>query len=261
MNSIKSISSEQVTPQLRNLFNTQDPEATRCFNVLAGMMRGGTIFTDDPANPRWGVVQESYDGAVFIGGELDKTTANEIFAQLRRDGMIVVLLPDNDPRLDLLPPDIHYDGRSLEFFERTSGVGLDQILNQIPEGLELRQMDREIVMRTQWGPDDVEWWGGLDGWEQNQIGFVLMQGDQVVSEASVGPSATSMREPGVITHEEHRRKGYGTIVAARLVQEIESLGDTTFWNCAKQNVGSAGIARKLGYTVEKEFRNMHWQQL
>ncbi|MEM7125528.1 MAG: GNAT family N-acetyltransferase [Chloroflexota bacterium] len=256
-----SISSEQVTPQLYNLFNTNDPAATRCFNVLAGMMRGGKIFTDDPANPTWGVVQESYDGTVFLGGVIDQETAHQIFTTLRRQGDIIVLLPDDDTRLDLLPSEPHYDGRILEFYDRPVGQELDHILNQIPERLKLCRMDRDLVMRTQWGPDDVEWWGGLDGWEQNQLGFVLMEGDKIVSEASVGPSTTGVREPGVITHEDHWRNGYGTLVSARLVQEIESLGDTTFWNCTKQNVGSAAIARNLGYTFEKEFRNMHWKAL
>lgn len=254
------ISSAQVTPELRNLFNPEDPLSTRCFNALAGVMRGGKIFTDDPANPTWGVVQESYDGTVFLGGAIDKTLAASVFAHLREAGMVIVLLPDDDPRLELLPTDIHYDGRILEFYDRPVGQRLEHILNQIPEGLTLHRMDRELVLQTQWGPYDVGWWGGLDGWAQNQIGFVLMKDDAILSEASVGPAITGVREPGVITHEEHRQKGYGTIVAARLIQEIEARGDTTFWNCTKQNLGSAEIARKLGYTVEKEFRNMHWPQ-
>lgn len=258
---MNQIASDQVTPQLRNLFRTDDPEATRCFNALAGMEHGGKILTDDAENPTWGVVQESYDGTVFLGGEIDKETANNIFTALRREGPVIVLLPDNDPRLELLPPAPHYDGRSLEFFDRPVGQGLEQLLGQIPAGLELRRLNRELVMRTLWGPSDVEWLGGLDIWERTHIGFVLMQGDEILSEATVGPAATGLREPGVITHEIHRRKGYGTIVSARLVQEIESLGDRTFWNCTKGNVGSAGIAHKLGYTVVKEFRNMHWKQL
>lgn len=258
---MRNISSEQVTPELRNLFNPEDPQSTRCFNALAGVMRGGKIFTDDPSNPTWGVVQESYDGTVFLGGAIDKTIAASVFAHLREAGMVIVLLPDDDSRLELLPTDIHYDGRSLEFYDHSVGQGLDRILNQVPDGFELRRTDRELVLRTQWGPYDVEWWGGLDGWAQNQVGFVLMKDDEILSEASVGPAITGVREPGVITHEAHRGKGYGTIVAARLIQEIESLGERTFWNCTKQNLGSARIARRLGYRVEKEFRNMHWKQL
>ncbi|MBV7327812.1 GNAT family N-acetyltransferase [Chloroflexi bacterium TSY] len=258
---MNQITSDQVTSQLRNLFHIDDPEATRCFNVLAGVEPRGKILTDDIDNPTWSVVQESYDGTVFLGGEIDEATATQIFNSFRQQGGVIVLLPDDDPRLKLLPPDPHYDGRILEFYDRPIGRGLDHILSQIPDDLALRRLDRELIMRTQWGPDDVEWMGGLDAWERNCFGYVLMRGDEILSEATVGPAATGLREPGVITHEDHRRKGYGTITSARLVQEIESLGDRTFWNCTKQNVGSAAIARNLGYTVEKEFRNMHWKPL
>ena len=89
-----------------------------------------------------------------------------------------------------------------------------------------------------------------------------MQGENILSEATVGPAALGgLREPGVITHEDQRGRGYGTMVSARLVQAIESLGDVTYWNCTKQNVASAAIARKLGYTVEREFRVIAWRKL
>ncbi len=50
------------------------------------------------------------------------------------------------------------------------------------------------------------------------------------------------------------------MTTARLIHEVEALGGQTYWNCAKQNVASAAIARKLGYRVEKEYRCMVWNK-
>jgi predicted GNAT family acetyltransferase len=72
--------------------------------------------------------------------------------------------------------------------------------------------------------------------------------------------ALGLREPGVYTQPEHRGKGYATLTAARLIQEIEALGDRTYWNCAKQNIASAAVARKLGYRIEKEYHCLAWSK-
>jgi RimJ/RimL family protein N-acetyltransferase len=36
------------------------------------------------------------------------------------------------------------------------------------------------------------------------------------------------------------------------------MGQQTWWNCAKQNVASAALARKLGYRTEREYRVLAW---
>jgi RimJ/RimL family protein N-acetyltransferase len=42
---------------------------------------------------------------------------------------------------------------------------------------------------------------------------------------------------------------------------MELLGYQTYWNCAKGNVASATLARKLGYHTEKEYRLLAWSKL
>ena len=87
-----------------------------------------------------------------------------------------------------------------------------------------------------------------------------MRGDDILSDAGVGQPALGLYEPGVFTQPAQRGKGYGTMVVARLIQEIEAIGGRTYWNCAKQNLASAAIARKLGYRIEKEYRCMVWSK-
>jgi hypothetical protein len=84
-----------------------------------------------------------------------------------------------------------------------------------------------------------------------------MQGKKILAETTTGPSALSMYEPGVLTHETHRRKGYGTIVSAKLIQEIEALGGQTYWNCAKQNRASAAIARNWAIEMKRNTGALH----
>lgn len=257
---MQSIQPEQVTPQLRALLRTDEPQARRCFAVLEGNNPRGEIFCDDPSNPTWAVVKESTDNSLYFGGEINAEIIAAIFAKLRQQGDILVGLWLDDPHIDLLPPNPDYDGRTLEFYERPIGQGLAQYVNAIPEDCQIHRLDRELIMRTEWGPNDVASWGSLDAWEQHCFGYCLMRGDELLSEASVGPSALGRCEPGLITQAAHRGHGYGTMVVARLIQEIESRGYITYWNCSKRNVASAAVARKLGYRIEKEYRCMVWNQ-
>ena len=254
------IDAGQVTPALRALFGTDAPQARRCFAVLDGTGHPGKIFTENPANPIWGAVQEGYDGVLYLEGKLDAAMVAQVFATLQQDGEVLACLYPDDPRLDLLPPNPYYDGWVLEYYDRPVNRSLGGIIGQLPDDCELRRLDRDLILRTQWGPDDVAFAGGLDAWEATCMGFCLLRGDEILCEATVGPPAIGLYEPGVITHEDHRGKGYATITCARLIQEVEAQGAATFWNCNESNVASAAVARKLGYRVEKRSRVLAWRQ-
>ena len=251
----------QVTPAVRSLFCTDEMQARRCFAVLEGSDPHGKILVDSLSNPRWGLVQESVDNHLFLGGEVDVAAFENVFAELRREGdMLIGMFPD-DPRLALFPPDAYYDACVLEFYDRPTGESLEPILGQMPADCTLRRLNRDLILRTEWGPGDVAAQGGLDNWEKTCFGYVLMRGDEILSEATVGPPAMGgCYEPGVFTQEKYRGKGYGTLVTARLLQEIEAMGGWTYWNCTKKNLPSAAIARKLGYLVQKEFRCLAWHK-
>lgn len=252
------IAPEQTTSNLRALFRTDEPQACRCFAVLDGVAHSGKILCDDPVNPTWATVMEAMDNTLFLGGSVDRSIIAALFDVLRQGGDVLVGMWLDDPRLSLLPPNPAYDGRTLEFYDRPTGKELDQYLQPLPEGCQIQRLNRDLIMRTEWGPNDVAAWGGLEAWEQNCFGYCLMQGEEIVSEAMVGPAAIGLYEPGVFTNEAHRGKGYATVTAAHLIREVESMGYHTYWNCAKQNVASAAVARKLGYRVEKEYRCMMW---
>ena len=254
------ITNAQVTPTIRSLFSTKEMQAVRCFAVLDGTAPAGKILVDNLIDPKWALVQEVVDNCLFLGGKVDASIFAKTFAKLRQDGDVLIGMPPDDPRLAYFPPDPYYDNCVLELYDRPIGQGLDTFLDKVPSDCVIRRIDRDLVLRTEWGPNDVSLFGGIDQWEKVCFGYVLMRGEEILSEASVGPSALGSYEPGVFTQKEHRGKGYGTLVTARLLLEIEAMGKQTYWNCTIQNVVSASIARKLGYRSEKEFRCMAWHK-
>lgn len=222
------ITPTQVSSAVRSLFRTDEMQATRCFAVLEGSVPSGKILVDNPLDPHWALVQETGDNSLFLGGKIDASAFSEVFAELRQEGdMLIGMLPD-DPRLAFFPPDPNYDNCVLEFYDRPAGQGLEPYLRQVPADCIIRRLDRDLILRTEWGPNDVTIHGGLDAWEKACFGYVLMRDEDILSEATVGPSALGCYEPGVFTQEKHRGKGYGTMVTARLIHEIEAMGMRTY---------------------------------
>ena len=254
------ISFSQIPPNLDTFFNPDEPQAKRCFAVLDGVA-AGRVFINHHDKPSWGIVQEAYDGSIFLGGQLTRKTVAEVVSHLRKDGAVLAGLRFEDPKLDLLPEDPDYAGLALEFYERPSMHKLDHIISKLPQELSLQKVDRELVLKSTWGPGDVEAIGGLAEWERHFLGFCVVRDGKILAEAFAGPPARGVYEPGVFTQETHRSQGYGSIVSARLIQEIESFGGTSYWNCAKQNLASARIAEKLGYQRMTEYRVLGWRQL
>jgi GNAT superfamily N-acetyltransferase len=255
---MEEIQSTEVTPALRALFDANGPAALRCFALLDGKT-AGRILTDDARDPSWAAAWEAYeDGTTFLGGRLDAGVVSEVVENLRSKGDVLIGFWPGDPAAALLPDEAEYDGWVLEWTGRDPRVTLEPYRRHLPPGWQIRPVDGGLLLRTAWGEGIIQQFGSVEGYLGFGLGYCLMDGDIIVSEAWVGPISGGVREISVETHEPYRRKGYGAIVCAHAIQVCEAAGYQTYWNTARQNVASAGLARKLGYGEPKEYRLLAW---
>jgi RimJ/RimL family protein N-acetyltransferase len=249
------LESREVTDALRSLFNPNVPAALRIFAVLNGDIRG-IILTDNAAEPTWGVVQEKADNTIYLSGSVPPAVLGEVVNHLRREGEVLMGAWLDEEWPAGLPSDHYYTGRVLEFVDRPA----DMPLPPIPAGCQLRPMDAELLPRTIWYEDTVNSYGSAAAFLEKGLGLCLLRGDEILCEASTGPAVTGLIELGVITAEPHRRQGYAYLTCAHLAHLCEQRGYQTYWNCAKQNVASEAVARKLGYQTEREYQLVAWHQ-
>ncbi len=251
------VAPDQVTPQLRSLFDPHMPAGFRCFAVIAGDA-AGRILTDDPIHPTWGAVQEGAFGTVYPGGALSTFTWQRLISQLRTDGDVLIGLWPDDERIQMLPSAPDYDGFTLDFTDRPAGVGLDAYLRQIPDGCDVRSVDRQLFELS----EDRDFYRTLYGSTgqalEKGLARFLMCGNEIRCEAYAYFAALGTIEIATSTREQYRGRGYATLTCAHLIQACEAQGYQTYWNCARQNLASAAVARKLGYRTEKEYRLLAW---
>ena len=243
----------QVTPAIKSLFLPSDPASVRCFAVLAGQA-AGKIFTDNPEDPSWAVLQEAAFGSIYMAGLLQPAMLQQLVANLRMEGDVLVGLWSEDPRWSLLPPGPDYSGHTIEFADHT----LDQPPMKVPAGCKLVRLNHSLSKQITGRNLLIHMYGSIQLALDWGYGLCLLREDELLCEAFAGPCANSVIEIGVETQPHHMHKGYATITCSQLIHQMEHLGFNTYWNCASANQASIALARKLGYQTQKEYRLLAW---
>ena len=253
-----TISPHQVSPKLRTLFASAMPARLRCFAVLDDFIRGGSIFTDDPTDPQWGIVREPADGTIYIGGTPSIEIVHEVIAEILKTGDVLLGLWDGDPWLEKLPPNPDYVGRVLEWDDRAPEHRLDALIARLPIDLRIEPFDADLFARTEWYADTLAAYESVERFLSLGGGFCLMRGNEILGEASYGRASSTLAEMGILIYPPYRQHGYATAISASTVRACEARGLSTYWNTAQQNIASAAIARKLGYRSEREYALLGW---
>lgn len=243
----------QVTPELSALFTPADPAFVRCQAVLDGHA-AGWIFTDHPETPTWGLVQEAAFGSLYMAGTLQAGVLHHIITTLCDQRNVLVGLWQDDPRWSLLPANPAFTGYTLEFTDHETA----QKLPDIPQGCKLKRLDQSLSKQIVGRNYLIHTYGSIQKALEWGYGLCLVRGDELFCETFAGPSANGVIEIGVETHPHHLRKGYASVTCAHLIHEMEKQGYTAYWNCAKENLPSAALARRLGFRTEKEYRLVAW---
>jgi hypothetical protein len=241
------------TSAVRALFPARGHTYRRPFGVFDGTA-GGRILTDDPSRPTWAAVQEfSDDGTLYLAGSLRADLVAEVI-RLLRQGRLVSLGVETDDPLHALLPEPDQERGEIDFEDRDLAIDLSP-LAEPPAGLRLASIDHDLLPRCAWGP----WMGrDLETVLDHGLGYCLLDGERVVSEAFAGPNVAGELEMATISDEAYQRRGLATVVCARTILECERLGYQTWWNTGLRNAASAGLARKLGYRTERRHRVLSW---
>lgn len=251
------VTARQVSPELRALFDVDQPLAIRCFAVLDGSIRG-RIWTDDLVHPTWGAVQEVAFNTLFLGGQPNVALVRLLVATQRQDAGVALALWPHHVYNELLPPAPDFDGWALGFTHCAPAADPVPEL-AVPAGCALRPVDATWFLRCRYRHHYLANFGNAARALARGFGFCVVQGQELLSEAFAADSALGMVEIGTITGEPQRGRGLATLCCAKLIRECETRGYRTYWNCAKDNLASANLARKLGYQTEKAYRFVAWE--
>jgi RimJ/RimL family protein N-acetyltransferase len=91
-------------------------------------------------------------------------------------------------------------------------------------------------------------WGSENAFLKAGLGYVLMCGEEIASLCCSGFVSGNTHAIDIETEASHRRKGYAEAVAKAFIAECVERHFQPYWDCMAENVASAQLAEKLGFT-------------
>lgn len=257
---MRIISAHELTPEITALFDVTKPTMLRAYNVLEGKTRGHMLI-DDHSQPKWGVVRDPVYGTLYLGGQFTPGLLATLVDHFREQGGVGISCWPDDPINAMLPPHPAYDGTTLFFSRRSPDVVLPSLLPELAAAYTLAQRDEQLFTQSFDYDSTVASFGSVEDVLRLTFGVALVHNAGVVCEAATGAATQGQIEVGVTTAEAYRRRGFATIACAKLIELCEAHGYATWWDCAKQNIASIRLARKLGYQNEREYRYVWWAKI
>lgn len=221
------------------------PEAPAFVDSVVERIIPGTIFC----------VKQSYvihtaSGLYFVTGPVEE----EIYAYLQRcmtAGRFTLFVTDTSWQqlLDATPL------RKIPRYAYTLDAALYQALPRTHPAYPIQRIDaKSITMSTEFQQAYYEeYWGSVPSFLANGIGFCMLDGEQIVGEATAIFQSTTTAEVDIFTHPAYRGKGIAKQLAMTFIDHCLARSITPHWDCDVSNTASIVLAEKIGFTARKPY--------
>ncbi|MGL4773888.1 MAG: GNAT family N-acetyltransferase [Clostridium sp.] len=134
---------------------------------------------------------------------------------------------------------------------------IEEILSNIPTNCYLQKINENMakrLLKENWSRDLVSNFNSVEEFVEKGIGYVLVDGMKVVAGASSFSVLSNGIEVELDVNPNYRRRGYGYIVAAALVNHCIKSNLVPHWDA--MNVASIKIAKKLGFKEARTYETL-----
>jgi hypothetical protein len=182
---------------VRPLFKETVPDGPRLFSAL-NSYHPAIALADSADNPNWCVLRSGWFGRTFIGGEIKPDALGLAVQQLRKTGQ--VLLDLGDHRSTNFPFGATKIEPRIEFYDRSpDDASVDRLIASVPATLNVRPVMHETFNHCAWRDQLLAVFGTASGYLERSIGFLLLDGKRILSEAHAFFWGDTVVEIGVIT--------------------------------------------------------------
>lgn len=120
---------------------------------------------------------------------------------------------------------------------------------------QIKEDEYKKVIKEDWSFDFVGYYKDYTDFYNNGLGFVIYEGDEIISGCSSYGSCKNGIDISVATREDKRKKGLAEIVSAKLILECIKKDIKPHWDAANEK--SLNLARKLGYIYIGELKSIY----
>lgn len=183
----------------------------------------------------------------FLAGKPDRHLVTKDY-----DRTFLILVPPNESWAalirDTLPMSRPYTRIAFRKEADFDKKKLQALVDALPPEYRLRSIDAALYDRClsqPWSRDFVSNYGSWEEYKRLGLGFVILQGDEILAGASAYSRFREGIEIEIDTREDHRRQGLASACASALILRCLEAGLFPSWDA--HNPISAALAEKLGY--------------
>ncbi|UCE29254.1 MAG: GNAT family N-acetyltransferase [Candidatus Bathyarchaeota archaeon] len=243
------------------------------YNLITSAVIEGTspgrIYVDDTANPQSAFLC-SVEG-YYLAGNSENDDFNESLNSLIMERIFsgyTTRKDETDVAIGFYP-DTWKDRMKVIFKGRTPIVAHRRHYicrkvrtdwkSRVPTGFSLHLIDGKLLEEL--GPNTprhiADWmeinWGSRQNFLGSGFGFCMLHGEEVVSWSIADCVSGSLAEIGIRTRPDYRKRGLASLTAAAAVDYWLSKGSMVGWHCPEENLGSRGVAEKVGFELERKY--------
>jgi GNAT superfamily N-acetyltransferase len=236
--------------KIAHLFSLNQYDKVILYSVLEGY--SGSALVDSLENPQVARL-DSGTFTILGGNPLAPGVLDLIKAR-----PIQIVTPENDEWAKLLHKEFKGTISQIQFTECFSNSinpsHLDDFINMIPNGYQIKVVDRELAERINQEMDSeyfLEHFQSINDFLIRGIGYCILNNNQIVSAATSTAACQHAIDVEIKTAPDYQRTGLGTIIGASLVKGCLEKNIDPKWLAA--NDRSCRLAKKLGYTPGESY--------
>lgn len=242
------------------LLGPDDAVNTLSLNAILSGTNRGTVYADDPAQPRTALIDQTGIISFLVGdpanpaflGDFDRFLKQQLgpdtLASCGGDTFIAVL--HNAAWQRALEPVLA--GREPEGDEECyfTFAGDTHLPDRpaLPAGFAVKRIDTLLATNADIAECLLESWPGTDHFLTHGIGYAVMHGDRAVSLAFSCAAWKERQEINLLTFDDDDQgRGFATHACTAWLAEALRARVTPHWTAMASNAASLHLARKLGF--------------
>lgn len=223
---------------------------------IASILNGnGRIFVENESEVKAAILWHYY-GFGYVVGDINSPLIIETLLKL-----LSGTFEKNQRRFILFPTTIQWDEVMLELSQKNPRIykkqrlrfrfensSLHTSVNMLPENFEFVEIDRTLFDRIKGRVVPANFWSTPNDFLNHGKGFCIINNDTIVATAFSACVGNGKIDIGVETNSAYMSRGFGTLVASKMIEYTLKIGCKPDWGCVSTNRGSVAIALKLGFT-------------
>lgn len=222
-------------------------------NSIVEHVQKGKIFTDTFDSPKWAIYWHycgfAYASGDFINDDFRDTLYKLLSGRYEENQKRFKLLSNNE-NLDKIVSESNIPLKTgTRYRFRFNREHFYSQCYSIPNTYEIKAIDKTILDRLQGRIIPSFSWDTSHSFLENGKGFCMIHNNDIVCTSFSSSIGRGVMDIGIETNPNYRGKGLGIITAGEMVSYVLDRGYEPCWMCDAENIGSASIAKKLGFEL------------